>query len=163
MSIFSIENVLNQKIIKNLIDMNYHVIINDLSQTKKDNREKKEEENLLPLSLIHPKYCQPKIPIKDRSSLTRPNLKTMDDIFDIQSSITSVLLHTEDIEYNTIHHYYKWDCENYSEEYGYTHFYIVVSLVDDLPYYAIEVQLISGTKLIINFIIDQLSQRLNLL
>ena len=53
--------------------------------------------------------------------------------------------------------------ENFSEEYGYTHFYIVVSQVDDLPYYAIELQRVSGTKTIIQLILHQLFERLNIL
>ena len=157
MTFFSIQNVLTQKIIKNIVDINYHVIHNDLVQIK---RERKEN---IPLSLIHPKECQPKIPMKDWCSLIRPNLKTTDDIFDIQSSINFILVYSEDIEFNNIHPYYKWECENYSEEYGYTHFYIVVSSVYDLPYYAIELQRLSGSTQIINSIFSQLTERLNIL
>lgn len=157
MAFFSIENVLNQKIVKNFVNINYSFIINDLIQTERNKQEN------VSLSLKHPRECQPKIPIKDRCSLIRPNLKTMDDIFDIQSSISNILSHSEELEYKTIHPYYKWECENFSEKYGYTHFYIVVSIVDEFPYYAIEVQRISGTKPIINYIIYQLTERLNIL
>jgi hypothetical protein len=160
MAFFSIENILNHKIVKNIVNINSHVIINDLLQT-----ERIKEDNLS-LSLKHPKVCQPKIPIKDRSSLIRPNLKTTDDIFDIQTSITSILSHSEELEYKTINPYYKWDCENFSEEYGYTHFYVVVSLViedDQEPYYAIELQRITGTKPIIRYILHELTERLNIL
>lgn len=187
MSVFSIESMFTQKIFKSLIDINFHVIINDISQMTKcynNNIVLKEEikdiqpnivslsltsqnvrqENVVPLSLIHPKDCQPKIPIKDRCSLLQPNFKTMDDIFDIQSAINSILSHSEDMEYKNKNPYYKWECENFSEEYGYTHFYIVVSKVDDLsPYYAIELQRISGTKSIIYLILHQLFERLNIL
>jgi hypothetical protein len=38
--------------------------------------------------------------MKDRCSLIRPNLKTTDDIFDIQSSINFILVYSEDIEFN---------------------------------------------------------------
>jgi len=187
MSVFSIESVFTQKMFKSLVNMNYQIIINDLSQITRDyknNIELKEEikniqpnivplsltfqnvrqENVVPLSLIHPKNCQPKIPIKDRCSLLRPNFKTMDDIFDIQSAINSILSHSEDMEYKNINPYYKWECENFSEEYGYTHFYIVVSKVGDLSsYYAIELQRVSGTKSIIYLILHQLFERLNIL
>ena len=160
MAFFSIENILNHKIVKNIVNINSHVIINDLVQT-----ERIKEDNLS-LSLKHPKVCQPKIPIKDRSSLIQPNLKTMDDIFDIQTAITSILSYSEELEYKTIKPYYKWDCENFSEEYGYTHFYVVVSLViedDQEPYYAIELQRITGTKPIIRYILHELTERLNIL
>ena len=82
-----------------------------------------------------------------------------------QSSINSILSHSKNIEYETIHYYYKWDCENFSEKYGYTHFYIIVSLIDidELPYYAIEIQRITGTKPILRYIIYELTQRLNIL
>jgi hypothetical protein len=193
MSIFSIESVLTQKIFKNLIDMNYHVIIDELIQ-KKNNIEIKEkneikmkeeikdvqqnviqlsliplkarEENIVSLSLKHPKDCQPRIPIKDRCSLLRPNLKTTDDIFDVQSSINYILAHSEDIEYKIINPYCKWECENFSEEYGYTHFYVVVSLIteeDVEPYYAIEVQRMKGSSVIIHYILHQLKDSLNIL
>ena len=182
MSTFSIDHVFTHKIFKSLIDMNFHVIVNELSEYKNNILLKEEikeitpnvislsltnqtvrQENVGPLSLVHPKDCQPKIPIKDRCSLLRPNLKTMDDIFDIQSAINSILAHSEDMDYKNINPYYKWECENFSEEYGYTHFYIVVSQVDDLPYYAIELQRVSGTKTIIHLILHQLFERLNIL
>jgi hypothetical protein len=155
MAFFSIENVLNHKIVKNIININYNISMNDLIQLEKENNES--------LSLKHPRLCQPKIPIKDKSSLIRPNLKTMDDIFDIQTAIVSILSNSENIEYHTINHYYKWDCENFSEEYGYTHFYIVVSMIDELSYYAIEVQRVTGTKPIIRYILHELNERLNIL
>jgi hypothetical protein len=160
MAFFSIENVLSHKIVKNIVNINYQVIINDMVQTER------EQEEIISLSLKHPRFCQPKIPIKDRSSLIMPNLKTMDDIFDIQTAIISILSHCEEIEYNTINSYYKWDCENFSEEYGYTHFYIVVSMInngDDNSYYAIELQRITGTKPIICYILHELKERLNIL
>jgi len=180
MSVFSVESILTQKIIKNLINMNYHVIIDELIQ-KKNNKDiqKKEirneiklkeeikdiQKNIVSLSLIHPKNCQPKIPIKDSCSLFRPYLKTMDDIFDIQSAINSIFSNSEDIEYKNIHPYYKWECENDSEKYGYTHFLITVSLINEKneSYYAIEVIRISGTKLIIHIILNELTERLNIL
>ena len=155
MAFFSIENIFSHKIIQNIISINYNIIMNNNIKNEKNTQEH--------LSLKHPRMCQPKIPIKDISSLTRPNLKTNDDIFDIQSAIISILSHTEEIEYNTIHHYYKWDCKNYSEEYGYTHFYIVVSMVDELSYYAIEIQRIAGTKPIIRYIIQELTDKLNII
>jgi hypothetical protein len=160
MAFFSIENVLSHKIVKNIVNMNYNVIMNDIVQI-----ERKREENIS-LSLKHPRVCQPKIPIKDKLSLIKPNLKTMDDIFDIQTSIISILSHSDNIEYNTIHSYYKWDCENFSEKYGYTHFYVVVSIIDEednIPYYAIEVQRITGTNPIIRYILHELTDRLNIL
>ena len=160
MSFFSIENIISHKVVKNIVNINSLVIMNDLVQKEK------EREEIISLSLKHPKICQPKIPIKDRSSLTLPNLKTMDDIFDIQTAIIYILSHSDDIEYDTIHPYYKWDCENFSEECGYTHFYIVVSMIDngdDIPYYAIEVQRITGTKPIIRYILHELNERLNIL
>ena len=158
MAFFSIENVINHKILKNIVNINYNFIINDLIQPERNKQEN------VSLSLINPKNCQPKIPIKDRFSLIRPNFKTPDDIFDIQSAINSILSHLNDIEYKIIHPYYKWECENLSEKYGYTHFYVVVSIVDDdLPYYAIELQRTSGTTKIINFILHELKDRLNIL
>lgn len=193
MSVFSIKSVLTQKIFKSLIDMNYHVIIDELIQKTnnieiqesndikmkeeiKDIQEnivsvslmpiKVRQENIVSLSLVHPKDCQPRIPIKDRSSLIRPNLKTTDDIFDVQSSINYILAHSEDIEYKIINPYYKWECENFSEEYGYTHFYIVVSLITGEnveSYYAIEVQRMKGPSFIIHYILHQLKESLNIL
>ena len=74
MAFFSIENVLSHKIIKNIIDINYNIIMNGIIETER------KREDIVPLSLIHPRDCQIKIPIKDRSSLIRPNLKTFDDI-----------------------------------------------------------------------------------
>ena len=169
MSVFSIETVLTQKIFKSLIDMNFHVIVDELIEKKNNifTQEKNEiilreeikevqenvillsltpqkvrQENVGPLSLVHPKDCQPKVPIKDYFSLLRPYLKTKDDIFDIQSAINSILAKSEDIEYTNINPYYKWECENHSEKYGYTHFYVVVSLLNEeneSPYYAIEI------------------------
>ena len=159
MAFFSIENFLNQKIINNIFKINYNVIMNNMIQIER------ERVDTVSLSLKHPRVCQPKIPIKDYNSLTKPYLKTTDDIFDIQSSIHYILSHSKDIEYNTIHHYYKWECENFSEKYGYTHFYIIVSMIDidDFSYYAIEVQRITGTKPIIRYILYELNERLNIL
>jgi hypothetical protein len=192
MSVFSINDVITQKIFKQLIDMNYHVIVDELIQ-KKNNIEAqerneislKEEINdvnkdevvlslkplinyqpMVSLSLKNPKECQYKIPFKDRCSLILPNLKTMDDIYDIQNAITYILSHSEELEYKILHPYYKWECENFSEEYGYTHFYVVVSSLikeeDDTPYYAIEVQRVSGTKSIIRYVLHELTERLNI-
>jgi hypothetical protein len=90
----------------------------------------------------------------------------MDDIFDIQSAILSILAKSVDMEYKIINPYYKWECENNSEKDGYTHFYVVVSLVNEeneSPYYTIEVQRVSGTKLIIHIILHELTERLNIL
>ena len=162
MSFFSIENVLNQKIIKNMIDINFYVIKNNLIQK----RENKLTTNTIPLSLIHPKNCQPKIPIKDSCSILRPYLKTIDDIFDIQSAINSILSNSDDLEYKNTQFYYKWECENFSEEYGYTHFYVVVSLIHEInerSYYVIEIIRLKGTKSIIYYILNELTNRLNIL
>jgi hypothetical protein len=162
MAFFSIENLLQNKIIKNLININTN-IINDIQTNIV------RQENIYTpssLSLIHPRNCQPKIPKKDLSTLIETNLKTMDDVFDIQSAIKSVLSHSEDIEYNLIQPYHKWSCENFSEEYGYTHFYIIISLISEeteSPYYAIEVERTKGTKRVIYYVLNELKERINIL
>lgn len=153
MAFFSIDNILKNKIIKNIIKYDFQP--NIVTQ----------ENEYFPLSLKHPRDCQPKILKKDPSTLIHDNLKTLDDIFDIDSAIKSIFSHSEDIEYNLIHPYHKWSCEIYSEKHGYTHFYIIVSLIseeDEYPYYAIEVELTQGKKCVVNFILNELKKRLNI-
>jgi hypothetical protein len=186
MSAFSIDTVLTYKTFKSLIDMNFRVIINELTQYKNNIVLKEEIKDIIPnvislslttqtvrqentyscLSLIHPRDCQPKIPKKDSSILIHANLKTMDDVFDIQSAINSILSKTEDIEYNLIQPYHKWSCEHFSEKYGYTNFYIIISLISEeteIPYYAIEVERTKGKKGVIYYILYKLKERLNIL
>ena len=161
MTSFSIIKTINQfQIIQNVINVNYNVFINNMVDPERDSQ------SVIPLSLKHPKLCQPKIPMKDRSSLLTPNLKTTDDIFHIEMAINSILSHLEKIEYTNHKLYCNWECEHFSKEIGYTHFYIIVSLIDEEnmpPYYAIEIQRVIGKKKLIYYILNELMDRLNIL
>jgi hypothetical protein len=93
-------------------------------------------------------------------------LKTLDDIFDIETAIKSIFMHSEDIDYDIIHPYHKWSCEIYSEKHGFTHFYIIVSLLseeEESPYYAIEVELTQGKKRVVNYVLNEIKERINIL
>jgi len=160
MSLFSIENMMQNTFIKPFISYNTDII------KYKINNKIIKFENSPPLSLKHPRDCQPKIPSKDPFALIHSNLKTSDDIFDIDSAIKSIFEYSEDIEFNNINPYHKWSCEIYSEKYGYTQVYIIVSLISDeteVPYYAIEVELTQGKRSVVNFILNKLKERLNII
>jgi hypothetical protein len=159
MSLFSIENILQNPLIKPFISHNTDIIKYEI------NNKIIRIENSIPLSLKHPRDCQPEIPKKNPFTLIHANLKTFDDIFDIDSAIKSIFAHTEDVEYNSINPYHKWSFEIYSEQHGYTQIYIIVSLIskeEEPPYYAIEVELIQGKKRVVNYILNQLKERLNI-
>jgi hypothetical protein len=161
MSFFSIENMLQNKIIKNIISMNNDTLMYDSQPNIV-----KHENIYTSLSLKHPRDCQPKIPKKDPFTLCQSNLKTLDDIFDIETAIKSIFTHSEDIDYEIIYPYHKWSCEIYSEKHGYTHFYIIVSLLseeEESPYYGVEVELTQGKKRVVNYVLNELKERLNIL
>jgi len=162
MSLFSIENIMQNTFIKPYISDNTDIIKHEI------NNKIIRIENSIPLSLKHPRDCQPEIPKKNHFTLIHANLKTFDDIFDIDSAIKSIFAHTEDVEdveYKSINPYHKWSYEIYSEQYGYTQIYIIVSLIseeEEPPYYAIEVELIQGKKRVVNYILNKLKERLNI-